>query len=252
MVRRYTIVLAVLCATTAYAQKNAVGLAPPPSPATVTGAVTNSSGAPLNGAEVRLIVAGTHLGTSRTRDDGRFSVAGELKGRSKLQIRRIGFQSREVELFLPRDTTRVVIIELEATAEQLANVEIIDQSEETSEWLKEFYARRKSNGVGHYFTRKEIGARSARFLSDVLRTVPAVTLSSSRRGGHTLRMRGCRYPPLLWIDGGRVPHAELDEMVRVDDVAAMEVYPTMAGVPAQYLDRSNVGCGTILIWTRQE
>lgn len=247
MVFRYTIVLAAFCATTAHAQNSAVALAP----STVMGTVTNQSGAPLNGAEVRLVVAGTHRGTSRTGDDGRFLVAGELKGRSKLQVRRIGFVSHEVELFFPRDTSRVLIIVLDPAAVELAGVEAADSTEVSVEWLRGFYERRRTNSVGHYFTRRDIVAKQPRFLSEVLRTTGGVTLMA-RRDGYLIRMRGCQQAPLVWIDGGRTPHAELDEIARVEDVAAMEVYTTNTGVPAQFLDRSNGGCGTILVWTRQQ
>jgi carboxypeptidase family protein len=248
MVRLYTMVLAVLCATTASAQKDALALAPPPSPATVIGTVTDSSGAPLNSAEVRLVVAGTHLGTSRTGDDGRFLIAGEFKGRSKLQVRRIGFLSREVELFFPRDTSRVLIIVLDPATEEVAGVEADDSTEVSMGRLRGFYERRRTNSLGHYFTRRDIVAKA--FLSEVLRTTGGVTLTAARRTGYQIRMRGCQRAPLVWIDGGRTPNVELDEIARVDDVAAMEVYTTNSGVPAQFLDRSNGGCGVILVWTR--
>ena len=65
-------------------------------------------------------------------------------------------------------------------------------------------------------------------------------------------MRGCRDAPMVWLDGARVPGAELDEVIRPDDIAGMEVYASTAGVPAQFLDRTNRGCGTILLWTRHK
>lgn len=43
--------------------------------------------------------------------------------------------------------------------------------------------------------------------------------------------------------------AELDEVVQRADVAGIEVYSALAGIPAQFLDRTAV-CGTILVWTR--
>jgi hypothetical protein len=154
-----------------------------------------------------------------------------------------------VELFFPRDSARALLILLEPAPQDLAAMEVRDSSLPEG-LLKGFMDRRQSNALGHYFTREEILARQPQFLSELLRTVPGVTIAQSRVGGFRIRMRGCRYAPLVWVDGSRLPGLELDEIARTDDVAALEVYTTPAGVPAQYLDRSNVGCGTILVWTR--
>jgi hypothetical protein len=58
--------------------------------------------------------------------------------------------------------------------------------------------------------------------------------------------------PLIWLDGVRVPNAEFDEMSKPEDIAGLEVYTSAAGVPAQFMDRTNAGCGTIVIWTRHQ
>lgn len=126
-----------------------------------------------------------------------------------------------------------------------------DEDTAATSSLREFHERRRSNTLGHFYTRKEILERQPRFLSEILRTVPGLTISTSRTGpGFVIRARGCRYAPVVWIDRSRVPATELDEIVRIDEVAAMEVYVSPAGVPAQYTDRSNVGCGTIIIWSQ--
>ena len=36
------------------------------------------------------------------------------------------------------------------------------------------------------------------------------------------------------------------------EVAAMEVYPSWAGTPPQYMDRETRACGTIVIWSRRQ
>lgn len=214
----------------------------------ISGMVTDSLGRPLEGAEVRLVVKDSAVGVTRTDEDGRFVVAGNLQGRSWLHLRRLGFHSRDMELFFPRDSTRPLFIQLEAAAHGMEVTEVRDSS--GVGLLREFDQRRQSNSYGHYFTRDDISRRRPLFLSEMLRTIPGVTVGQLRTGGFRLRMRGCRYPPMVWIDGTRFRGTELDELARVDDVGGMEVYPTSAGVPAQYLDRSNVGCGTILVWSR--
>jgi hypothetical protein len=72
-----------------------------------------------------------------------------------------------------------------------------------------------------------------------------------------VRLRGCgvrgqsaeKVGPMVWLDGVRLVGAEIDEVTQATDIAAIEVYNSFAGVPAQYLDRSAV-CGTILVWTK--
>jgi hypothetical protein len=119
-------------------------------------------------------------------------------------------------------------------------------------WLSDFYRRRRENSFGRYFTQADIVGANKRVLSEVLRQTAGVTLTPSQRFGYVVRVRGCRDAPMIWLDGMRLPGAELDEVAKPDDVAALEVYRSTAGVPAQFLDRSNRGCGTILIWTRHQ
>jgi hypothetical protein len=216
---------------------------------TITGTIADSIGRPLVGTEVHLLVQDTAVSVTRTDDDGRFVVTGHVQGRSWLHVRRLGFQSRDVELFFPRDSARSLFIRLDAAAQEMEVTEVRD-SAGGGGWLREFDERRQTNSHGTYFTREAILRRKPQFLSELLRTVPGVAVMQSRTGGFRLRMRGCRYAPMVWIDGTRMVGLELDEIARVDDVGALEVYPTSAGVPAQYLDRANVGCGTILVWTR--
>lgn len=215
---------------------------------TLRGTVTGSAGRPLAGAQVRLMDAGAEISVTRTEQDGGFVVAGIIRGRSRLQVRSDGFKDGDLELFFPRDSTRALSIELEPAGT------ISDDRDSTSGegWRPKFYERRRTNSLGHYFTRAEIDARKPLYLSEMLRTIPGVSISQDgTSSGFHVRMRGCRYAPVVWIDGTRMPGTELDDVARVDDVAAMEVYTTPSGVPAQYLDRSNVGCGTILVWTPQ-
>lgn len=113
----------------------------PSAPAKVAGTVTDVHGTPLRRTEVRLIVFKAQVNAVRTRRDGRFSVVGTLRGRSKLAIRRIGFHPREVELRLPRDTCHALVVVLDAVDVQLTG---IAESDEGSDWLGEFTERRRS------------------------------------------------------------------------------------------------------------
>lgn len=240
--------LALLCVGNASAQAPATA-----SPAyTVTGVVTDASGIALSSVEVWLMVSDTPTRLVRTREDGRFSITGDMSAPSKLQLRRLGYLRREVELYFPRDSSRSLTIVLDPSAVQLTELDVFAPATETTEWLREFNDRRRKNSFGHYYTREAFKSGNAHHASEALRMVPGVALTSARRGGYVLRMRGCKLPPMVWLDGMRIPRAELDEVVSLEDVAAIEVYVSTAGVPAQFMDRSNAGCGTIVVWTRHQ
>lgn len=226
-----------------------VPVADRPPQATVAGTVTDMAGRPLSGVEVRLVASDAQVRVTRTDEEGRFMTAGKILGRCWLQLQRVGYKAHNVELFFPRDSTRPLLIQLESVERGSDGVPGAGNPDADGT-LKEFQERRQTNSLGHYFTRDEIVRRQPQYLSEVLRSVPGVILSSSRTGGFVLRMRGCRYAPVVWVDRIRVAGTELDDIARADDVAALEVYTGPAGVPPQYFDRSNVGCGTILVWMR--
>jgi hypothetical protein len=114
--------------------------------------------------------------------------------------------------------------------------------------LHEFYERQRNNNFGKYFDGAEIRRRDPRLMSDLLRTLPGVSMSSQNRIQNRVLLRGCK--PTIWENGMKAFGAELDDVANPIDIAAVEVYLSWAGLPPQYQDRENPGCGAILIWTR--
>jgi hypothetical protein len=139
---------------------------------------------------------------------------------------------------------------MEQYAVPMEEKEIIAESPMASDWLRGFNERKAKNSFGHFLTRDSIVKRRVLHASDLLRRYPSARVILLRDGRFIVRMRNCTVAPLLFVDGVRVPQAEIDDIAQADDIAGMEVYPSMAGVPAQFMDRSNGGCGTIVIWTR--
>jgi len=115
--------------------------------------------------------------------------------------------------------------------------------------LVEFDARARNTPTGHFLDEETIASMHLSLASDALRRVPGISVLPSRGIGNVVRIRGCA--PLIWVGGQRARGAELDEVVRGADVAAMEIYSSSAGVPAEYADRTAT-CGTILVWLRSE
>jgi hypothetical protein len=211
--------------------------------------VAQESGAPIEEAEVWLVVADTRVNTTRSDDKGHFLVTAAITGPSRLMIRRLGYRRREIPLEFPRDTVNALLIMLEATPALLPRVDVEAEGDEMAGWLREFNERRRTNRFGKYFTRETIKKSGKQQASEILRTTPGVTLSALRFG-NAVRVRGCQMAPVIWLDGIRVPLAEFDEVSRAEDIAGLEVYLSGAGVPAAFMDRSNSDCGTIVIWTR--
>jgi hypothetical protein len=141
-----------------------------------------------------------------------------------------------------------VRIVLATIAVALAGIQVNDAPPEEDRSLAAFYARRRTNNFGHYLDRGQIEATHAQRPSDALRSVPGILVRpSARLIGNIIRIRNCR--PTVWIDGLRVAGAELDEVANLADIAAIEVYKSLAGLPQEFIDRTNP-CGGILIWSR--
>ena len=218
-------------------------------PLRIHGVVTDSSGARLAGTEVRLVRGDSILELARTQDSGAFSIRAPI-GSDRIVARRLGYARLELvtdSLRYHGDSVRIVLAQIPAT---LSEFEVYASGGEMDALLRSFYVRREENSFGQYFTRDEIRRTGKHYASELLRQVPGATLQVSRRFGYIVRFRGCRDAPMIWLDGNRLPGAELDDVTNANDLAAMEVYRSPAGVPAQFLDRSNKGCGTILLWTR--
>ena len=113
-----------------------------------------------------------------------------------------------------------------------------------------FY-RRRGNRTGAFFTRAEIEGWGVRTLSDVFGIVSGVQVD--RRDGlarvTSNRRRAC--PLVVFLDGveAYALGTQIDA-VPIDDVAGVEVYRGLSGVPVEfYRDQRARDCGVVLVWT---
>jgi hypothetical protein len=211
----------------------------------VAGSVVDEGGSPVPFADIRLVAFDGSRQASQTDRVGHFVFLSVPAGVAEVEIRRLGFRPHMHRVQVPAhdagDSSRIV---LAALAAELAGIEV---SEDRDGLLAGFHARQRSNNFGHYLDRAAIEATHAQRPSESLRGVPGVSLLPSSRVGNLVRIRNCR--PTIWLDGIRVQEAELDEVASMDDVAAIEIYKSLAGLPQQFIDRTNP-CGGILIWSR--
>lgn len=215
----------------------------------IVGRVIDERKAPVPVADVSLVVDDSAIGFVRTSATGEFALRGVALGTQLVVVRRLGYRVRRVEVEVRQTTTPtrldVVLVEMPKTLEEVRVEASIDDSKGK---LREFYENKSRAQFGYFFAPEDLARDrgKARNASDVMRRVPGAKLVPARFGNRVL-FRGCS--PLVVIDGQRAVGAELDEITDLDDIAAMEVYPSMAGLPAQYVGYES-RCGVIVVWTR--
>jgi hypothetical protein len=215
----------------------------------VSGIVTDAGHEPIPAVEIVTLDSTGEAGRSATTDEtGHFDLGRFGHGMLSLRARRMGYEQRTIQVEVG-DLGLVAPVEiiLLVLPEELENVTVSAAAPPTK--LRGFYERSKQGRTfGKFFDQDRIRRLNPRSASELLRSVPGVTLSSNQSGGNAVRIRGCQ--PMVWLDDQRVPGAELDDLIMPSEIAAIEFYASNAGIPAQYLDRGNRLCGLILVWTK--
>jgi hypothetical protein len=211
----------------------------------LSGLVHDEGNTPISSAELRLARKGEAARLVRSGPDGRFTFSGIQSGDVELSVRRMGYKAvtRNIQVNAA-STSSPVDVSLRTVATDVSDVLV--EGEDTK--LHEFYERRSHNNFGKYFDGAEIMKRDPRLMSEILRTVPGASIGASTRIGNRVLLRGCK--PTIWVNGMKAFGAEVDEVANPTDIAGMEVYLSWAGLPPQFQDRENPGCGAIILWTR--
>ena len=166
----------------------------------IAGAVRDSSGGALGGADVS--VAGTALRTV-TDTAGRFRLVGVPAGSGTVQVRRLGYRARSIAVLVDGGSTASLSVALVRLPQELDPVLVEASRQPSARYLQGFYERR-SKGHGYFVTREQIATRNSSELTDVLRSlVPAVRISTSRMARNAVRLRGSRCAPRLRSDASK-------------------------------------------------
>jgi len=241
---RFFLAAAALVATTLQAQESRPARVAEP---TVAGVIRDVGGIPISDAEVGIVSGARLQQIVTTAADGKFLITGVAWGTVPLRIRRLGYamQSFDVDTRVPSSATLEIVLRTVASELEEVTIAASDQVK-----LREFYEHKQQRAsFGRFLEQHDIRRLGPINPSDLFRTVPGVVISTAS-GGNTIRIRGCQ--PMVWVDGQRVPGAELDEVIHPSEIAAIEFYPSNAGIPAQYLERGNRLCGSVLVWTRTQ
>jgi hypothetical protein len=248
--------------------------------AAVTGAVEDATTMEaLGGAVVELL--GTELQATTARDGG-FTLMGLPAGPSKLAVRHAGFRPITLEVRLTQGDTVTLAggaVRLDALATELRPVVVEAEQPDTRRPLAEFWERREAGG-GAFVTREEfMKVGNPQKPSDVLRRMRGIHVRANANYGKPLSnvdpkvsgvdlrrwvietgrgqtrsflqvVREC--PPLIYLDHmylGNAVAVNIDDILPLIDVEAVEAYSSAATVPPQ-LNRTGSTCGVIVFWTR--
>jgi hypothetical protein len=91
-------------------------------------------------------------------------------------------------------------------------------------------------------------------MTDLLRGVPGISVSAQRTAVGTVRLRGARCAPVVFLDGLGLTAAEFDlDSVDPRSFEGIEIYSGGASVPVEFQRtfRMSSSCGTILLWSKR-
>jgi TonB family protein len=235
------VITALLIARTVGAQVSGV----------VSGIVTDTTGAPVLGAEV--IVAGTGL-RSVTDERGVFHLGGVAAGSAALSIRRMGFAPSTISVTVSPESHRVegLHVKLSPLPSVLSPVRVISRREDYTGRLAGYYQRLEKRSGGYFITRDQIDRENPRTLSQLLLHVPGITPYKGRAGSQGIRMRRRVCWPLVWIDGTPMPAGETDlDAFAPHTIHGIELYLGSTTAPTRFiLGRVDNSCGTVVLWSR--
>ena len=213
------------------------------------GVITDAAGAPIEGADVRVIDM-PFLAT--TDEKGEFAFRFLPPGPVVLSVRRVGFLPLEIGALAPSDGA--INLVMRAHPARLSSVEVSASATRRRMGIEGFYERRE-RGIGRFVTREDILARlSASRPTDMLRNMPGIRVvrvdgvSGIRFISSAVVRRDCM--PMMWVDGQRAPGMEIDH-VSLNDIEGIELYHGPSTTPMQFsYGPSGTTCGTIVLWTR--
>lgn len=216
----------------------------------VQGVVRSEAGVPLEGAEV--LVEGTTI-IARTGADGSYTLRGLPAGSVRLLARRLGHAAvRRDVVAIAASTLRLDWI-LPSAPLMMAPIAVLGRREPSDARLSGFRARAEEKAAGHFITRERIEQSGNRNLLDAMRGIPGVRMGMMNRSSlRSVRLRGARCPPLVYIDGFPAAATEFDfESIDLNMVEGIEIYSSSSSLPPEFFSaRGLEQCGVVAIWSR--
>lgn len=189
------------------------------------------------------------LGVDAAIVDGAFSIPGVQAGTWMLEARVIGYEPQSMLVDVVEGAPTSVPIKLGAKVQILDAVSVIGTPGRSLKTLSEIAERRKTS-FGTFFMPGNSWLQTALYPADVLRAARGFTYISDR----VVKARGCAYQSgklVVYLDGNRFPlgFEELVNQLPVKDILAIEAYPDMLAVPAQW--RTGDACAVVVVWSKR-
>ena len=226
----------------------------------LAGVVRADDESPLYGAlvTVRPRPGGASVAAGRaatTADGGAFRVEGLAVGWVDVVVRRLGFRPETLAVELPQPPGGPIVVPLQRLSQVLRPVVV---RAAVGRGAFAAFEHRRAAGFGRFVTRGDIERRRPQRTTDLLRTVPGLSLERDESGGLAPRFRNAtrgvstaRCDPSYWLDGTPLgPSLDLDAL-NPGAIEGIELYSGIATVPAALRGPLATGtCGVIAIWTR--
>ena len=224
-------------------------------PGALAGVVTSGeTGLPVAGAEI--VWPGS--GRAVTDAAGRFRLDGIPVGAGRFRLGVAGLPSRTLQVDIEAGAITRLDLRVATRLVPVPSLDVeVAREAGTSGKLAGFY-RRRARGIGWFLDREAIARRAPREVSDLLRSLPGLSVSGGPgstgdprmdRSAAFLAHRSCRIG--YFVDGVRIPAENafrLDEL-SPQDLEAVEVYRGISEVPAVFV-RVGEECGVVAVWTR--
>lgn len=211
----------------------------------------------LAGAEVVLMDFGR---LARTGPTGGFTLVVPSTP-YRLQVRRIGYQSKAFRFRTQRDTVEVEFL-LMPSAVTLESLTVTAKPEVVSARLQDFERRRRVSATGQFMGPDELAVHRDQRLGDALRHLRGIRIvpyggygqsAVSMRGSSGMDPSNLNCHLAVWVDGvlmstpGRA--FDLDSYL-VERIAGVEVYNGPAETPMEF-DVAGNACGAVVLWTKE-
>lgn len=213
--------------------------------AALAGTVRDTVGRPL--PFVTISADGKDLSTV-TDSSGRFHLRGVPAGPNTFSVMRLGYKALNFEVRLPPDSTIVIDIRMRHT-QTLPDVNVTSQRQSPRLARDGFYERQRG-GWGKYLSPEQVDSMShiAATPAQLLRNLNGFRVTC---GVGSCTVRGA--PPnecLAVFINGVYTRGELDNLLQVGAVYALEAYNRSSAVPLEFKHPATERCGAIIVWTQ--
>lgn len=212
----------------------------------------HDSGSTLPVSNAEIFVAGESQ--ALTDATGAFSTRLSLTpGVHVVLVRAVGYRLIGYELSVSDGGPVAVDVDLPRAPVTLAGIEVVER--DGVKGLGGFLERMESQ-IGQFLTPADLERlrRESLTTSEMLARVPGIMVRPTRHG-RVVALARCGRPE-LFLDGQPVEADEIDDVIPVEHIAAVEIYSDPGRIPPQFnrlqprRGATNYGaCGAILFWT---